>query len=363
MSSLRVITEAPSNIALVKYMGKKDAKRNIPDNPSLSLTLSSLKTIVELCVEEGPSETLWVSELPSWPGGCPGEVPKLSDLGVQKVLRHVERVKRRLPEWYAEWGLPLHSARFERSRILLKTANTFPEASGIASSASSFAALTLAVGAAFCSSREAFDEAWEQKGTLLRRAFAQISREGSGSSCRSFEGPWVEWSEECAELVTDSQLNDLAHFVVLIKTDPKKVSSSEAHLRIKTSPLWQGRVARTQDRVMRLKQALHQGKIEDASVIAWDEAWEMHSLFHTSEKPFTYWEPGTMVGLKYFSEPKDSWPSMPIVTLDAGPNLHVLVLKKDQQYWRAQLRELFPNTQILEDAPGQGASLRVWEER
>ena len=362
MSGLRVIAEAPSNIALVKYMGKKDASRNIPENPSLSLTLSSLKSIVELTLRDGSQGVSWIPQLPSLPGGCPGESPQLSSSGIQKVIKHVERVKLRLPVLFNEWKIPLHQQRFEKCQIILKTANTFPQASGIASSASSFAALTLAVGAAFSSSRKVFEEVWSKE-PELRRAFAQISREGSGSSCRSFEGPWVEWNEDRAQLVSDSALDQLAHFVVLIKTDPKKVSSSEAHLRIKTSPLWTGRVQRTQDRVVRLKSAIQRGRIDEVSDIAWDEAWEMHSLFHTSQKPFTYWEPGSIHGLKYFSEPSESWPSAPIVTLDAGPNLHVLVLKKDQEYWRAQLKELFPQTSILEDSPGKGASLQFWEEQ
>ena len=361
MSSLRMIAQAPSNIALVKYMGKKDSTRNLPDNPSLSMTLSNLRSVVELDLVSGSSEITWVPELPRLPGGCPGESPQLSEAGVKKVIQHVHRVRESAPLLLAQWGIPVDAERVRSSKIVLRTANTFPQASGIASSASSFAALTLASAAAWTSSRESFEKVWHHE-PRFKRALAQISREGSGSSCRSFEGPWVEWSEDHAQKVSDAQLHELAHFVVLIKTDPKKVSSSEAHLRIKTSPLWEGRVKRTHDRVVELKAALQTGKLNQVAQIAWDEAWEMHSLFHTSEKPFTYWEPGTLVGLKYFSEAQEEWPSAPIVTLDAGPNLHVLVLKKDQAYWRSRLQKLFPTQVLLEDAPGTGASLELWEE-
>ena len=361
MSCVRIIAQAPSNIALVKYMGKKDSSQNLPDNPSLSMTLSSLRSIVELSLTHGSSEVRWVNELPRLSGGCPGESPQLSESGIKKVIQHVERVRRYVPELFAGWGIPLHLERMSSSCLLLRTANTFPQASGIASSASSFAALTLATAAAFTSSRQKFERVWKEE-LRFKRALAQISREGSGSSCRSFEGPWVEWSEDHAQKVDCSSLNDLSHFVVLIKTDPKKVSSSEAHLRIKTSPLWEGRVRRTQDRVIQLRAALQVGSLESVAQIAWDEAWEMHSLFHTSQKPFTYWEPGSILGLKYFSETQDAWPSSPIVTLDAGPNLHVLVLKRDQGYWRKKLQEIFPSQVILEDAPGTGASLESWEE-
>jgi len=363
MSSLRIIAQAPSNIALVKYMGKKDSTKNLPDNPSLSLTLSRLRRVVELSLVlgSGSSEVAWLPELPGLPGGCPGESPQLSEAGIKKVIQHVQRVRDQAPLLFAQWGISHHAERVKSSQLLLRTANTFPQASGIASSASSFAALTLASAAAFTSSREKFEEIWKNE-PRFKRSLAQISREGSGSSCRSFEGPWVEWSDDYAQKVSDSQLHELAHFVVLIKTDPKKVSSSEAHLRIKTSPLWKGRVKRTQDRVVELKAALKTGKLNTVAQIAWDEAWEMHSLFHTSEKPFTYWEPGTLVGLKYFEEAQKEWPSAPIVTLDAGPNLHVLVLKQDQGYWRSKLQEIFPAQVLLEDAPGGGASLELWEE-
>jgi diphosphomevalonate decarboxylase len=243
------------------------------------------------------------------------------------------------------------------------SANTFPEASGIASSASSFAALTLGVALSCASDQEVFKSAWKdpEKGSQLRLDLAEISRQGSGSSCRSLvEGPWVVWKADAAPraggAVTQvkSQLPELTDLVVLVSSDSKEVSSSLAHSWVKTSPLWQGRMERAEERVKRLEVALLSGNIPQVSRIAWQEMWEMHSLFHTCERPFTYWQPDTLRVLKWLSKKLDS-DSPPIVTLDAGPNIHVLVPSREAAEWRLVLRQNFPELQILQDTQGWGA--------
>jgi mevalonate pyrophosphate decarboxylase len=84
--------------------------------------------------------------------------------------------------------------------------------------------------------------------------------------------------------------------------------------------------------------------------------WEMHSLFHTSEEPFTYWNPQTIEGLHFLAEFLKS-PTPPIVTLDAGPNVHVLVAEGDRSVWRERLTTQFGKDRILEDGQGPGAEV------
>lgn len=343
-----ISVRAPSNIALIKYMGKRDSGKNIPENPSISMTLDALCTVAELTPSSGKG-IQWVPELPQV-SGLPLVVPALKDEGIGKVVRHLERVRSMAKEIFPQFGLG-----FQESGFVLKTANTFPPSSGIASSASSFAAMTLAAAAGFARDLEVFDRVWNSE-ARLRRALARVSRQGSGSSCRSFDGPWVFWELEDAVPVQASGMPEMAHFVILVKTDPKRVSSSEAHSLVRTSPLWDGRVERVETRTRLMMAALEAGDLVGVARIAWSEAWEMHSLFHTCAEPFSYWEPGTIDGLHWFA-PMIRESSPPIVTLDAGPNIHVIVEKKFREEWRDRLKGHFAGNVILEDQQGKGASL------
>ncbi len=346
MRHLRIAARAPSNIALIKYMGKKDAPGNLPENPSLSMTLNDLCTWVEVEASDQAGSIRWISEAPRLSSAEPSwRVPRLGDSGLAKVLKHAEKVRALSP-------------RPDRA-LILRSANTFPEASGIASSASSFAALTLAVAAACSTDPEKFKREWED-GFSLRRSVARISREGSGSSCRSFEGPWVRWEGEETRTVA-SKLPDLAHFVILISDQAKSVSSSQAHARVKTSPLWKDRPQRAAARLAQLEAALEAGDLPRVARLSWTESWEMHSLFHTCAEPFSYWQPGTIEALHWFApriEP-NAVGTPPIVTLDAGPNLHVIVEAASAESWRKELQQRFGAQAILEDRPGLGARFEI----
>ena len=372
MRNQLVRVQAPSNIALIKYMGKKDASRNIPENSSISMTLNQLRSEVEVEIQpalQSVNQSVqgnlvqWVPEVPRSDQGLGGNFKalQLKEADISRVLKHVERVRRELPALFDSVGLECHVGT---EQWTLRTANTFPMASGIASSASSFAALTLATAVAGAHSVDKFERVWAENSSF-RCALARISRLGSGSSCRSFGGPWVFWENEDVFPLATEKMPRMAHFVILIKSEPKAVSSSQAHALVQTSPLWKDRVDRVENRARLLLAALERADLTNIARIAWSEAWEMHSLFHTCVEPFSYWEPQTIDGLHWFSKffraasasglsPHDP---PPIVTLDAGPNIHVIVEKKDREIWRSRLKDFFGDTVILEDGQGIGASI------
>ena len=354
---------APSNIALIKYMGKKTsvpfAGRNIPENPSLSMTLNALSTYLEIELSfDGRDQFRLDPSAPEIPAGIlkgarifPVE---LKPPGVDKFERHYRRVQSRIGETLDALGHgPL---RRERPSVVVRSFNTFPAGSGIASSASSFAALTLAAALANAQDPATLAGVFgSEKGSLLRRALARISREGSGSSCRSFEGPWVQWDGEDASACS-SRLPDMAHFVVVVSSGEKAVSSSDAHQRVKSSPLWEGRAERAGERFARARLAIESGDRAGLAKLAWNEMWEMHSLFHTAQEPFSYWNPGTIDGLHYFGAfLREEEP--PIVTLDAGPNIHVIVPGQERDPWRDRLLARFGKEHLLEDSQGRGAEI------
>ncbi|MDR3607942.1 MAG: hypothetical protein P4M08_11260 [Oligoflexia bacterium] len=353
--------QAPSNIAIVKYMGKKDASANLPENGSISVTLDDLCTLAELEEVPGGAGAKWVAEPPrstqGWRPvhGCAElkpEVPSLHAEGAAKITSYVDRVFEACADLLPSFGL---KARDVSGRgFVLRTANTFPQASGIASSASSFAAVTLVAAQARAESPEKFAALFEQDANF-KRALAALSRRGSGSSCRSFEGPWVEWEDERA-FAMESQLANLAHFVVVVSDAQKAVSSSQAHALIKTSPLWQGRVERVNARLRDLRRSLRENNFNAIARLAWGEAWEMHSLFHTCAEPFTYWQPGTIEVLHELSRAMKG-ANPPIATMDAGPNVHILVPESSRAEWRKRLHETFRGTRVLEDGEGRGARI------
>ena len=366
MTQLTVRARAPSNIAIVKYMGKRDGAANIPENPSLSLTLNRLCSYVEITCSDAPGspdsdEATWAPELPLLWGGYNNlklRVPSLDEEGMGRFLRHFKRVRGAAPAILSKYGVPVAAQTVKARSYLIRSGNTFPPSTGIASSASSFAALTLATAMTRASDQAAFDRAWNSE-TGLRRDLASLSRQGSGSSCRSFEGPWVGWEMEHAFKVT-ALTPELRHFVLLVSDAAKKIPSSRAHQLVKESPLWAGRVERASARFEQARKALAEGDITRLARIAWSETWEMHSLFHTAPEPFSYWRPGSVEFLQWLApainEPAPAIVSPPVVSMDAGPNAHLIVEAADADLWRERLIRRYGAGAFLEDEPGCGAA-------
>jgi diphosphomevalonate decarboxylase len=294
---------APSNIALIKYMGKQAAGRNQATNPSLSMTLSEFRTAVQIERVEGGDDR-WAP--------LPGSAP----------LRE-ESTKR-----FVDFFTRLKTEREVKGTFLLRSGNNFPSDAGLASSASSFAALTMAA-------HEAFAEITGLPAPGLEEQ-ARVSRTGSGSSCRSFFSPWCAWEGDSIGPVP-SALAPLTDLVAVLDTSFKKISSSEAHKRVQSSPLFEGRPARAEKRQGDLKAALAAGNFQRVAEISWAELWDMHSLFHTSDTPFFYFSPHTVSVLRWSEAMWEKTGSGPIATIDAGPNVHLLVPTAEKERYAAEL--------------------------
>lgn len=351
---MKITLQSPSNIALVKYMGKKNEDGNLPENASLSMTLDSLCTVVQI-ENEFESGAFKIRFSDDAPIGDFADLPsffpkKFSDGDRERYLRHFERVISRAESLFFEAGLAsIYQA--PRGAFILRSANTFPAGSGIASSASSFSALTLAALALSARSQPDF-EAHFSASTALKHAVAALSREGSGSSCRSLEGPFVMWNDERAEAVP-SAFEPLYDYVILVSSEAKGVSSSEAHRRVKSSPLWVGRINRANSRCAEVRKAITSGDWNRVCRLAAEDSYEMHSLFHTSDPPFMYWMPETVRWLKLLAGREEF-----LVTLDAGPNLHVLVRERDRATFERFFEEQSSGSRYLVDRQGKGARFR-----
>ncbi|GHT90381.1 diphosphomevalonate decarboxylase [Alphaproteobacteria bacterium] len=318
---------APSNIALIKYMGKKE--NNVPLNASLSYTLDNFTTEVSLEL---------TSECDKYVGDM-----QLSKQSIDRFINHLKYIKElnNCKEFFAISSTNVTFDPFTASVVaprmfsIAEAASTlkmtlaylsegskrvqrhagFPAGAGLASSASSFAALTMCAFKAIC----------DIKGTPIPSMdyMSSVSRVGSGSSCRSFFSPWCLWRDENAEKI-DIKINKLSHEVIIVDDRPKEVSSSMAHKLVQTSLLMPGREKRAETRLEQLIAALNNLRWDAAYQICWEEFWDMHALFETASPSFGYMQPET---IRVLSEIRKFWKSNgdgPIVTLDAGPNIHLL---------------------------------------
>lgn len=286
--------QAPANIALIKYMGKKDSHSNLPDNASLSYTLNNLLSTVRLELIDQEHDQ-WQPLLENSTNNFP-----LAKLGQERFIAHLQRLK----------------AYFNYSgSFLIQSNNNFPYGSGLASSASSFAALTRCAVLALSELTHQSMPSIEQQ--------AQLSRLGSGSSCRSFYSPWALWQEEEVQGL-ELPYSELIHQVIIISNQEKKVSSSEAHKRVRTSALYATRSHRAEERLNQLLQAMHDKNWLSIYQLCWDDFQEMHQLFSSCDAPFSYITEESTQVLNQLTALWEQQGDGPIVTMDAGPNIHLL---------------------------------------
>lgn len=290
--------KAPANIALIKYMGKEGG--NVPYNVSLSYTLEDLYTEVSLRLIANSTKENKDSFVN----------PDFSEAEVGRFLKHLNRIKNIL--------------NF-KDCFIVTSHNSFPKSAGIASSASSFAALTTC----------AFKAISDIRNTQLpsKEFMSEVSRIGSGSSCRSFFSPWCIWKiEDGVSVVEKLEIPfELDHQLVLVDTKTKKVSSSEAHQRVKTSLLMGGRAERANARCQRLLRALKNEKWDESYQVCWEDFWDMHALFETSNPSFGYMLPKTLEILRKVHSFWEKNGDGPIATVDAGPNVHLLWRKDNKE--------------------------------
>src|SRR5262249_2228879 len=130
---------------------------------------------------------------------------------------------------------------------------------------------------------------------------AGLSRLGSGSSCRSFYSPWAIWDEQGARAV-DLPYQELIHHVVLISEEEKQISSSEAHQRVPTSPLFATRPDRAKQRLKVLLENLHSKNWRTVYELVWQDFHDMHQMFQTANPAFSYINPTSQSVLNYLQD-------------------------------------------------------------
>ncbi len=318
--------EVPSNIALVKYWGKRDERLQWPANDSLSMTLDVARTVTRARLVDAAEHHL--------------------DFGGEKAERHLAYLA-------AELG--------QTAKLGVTSSNTFPTACGIASSASGLGALTLAAVAAWSGSAT-FAEL-EQKG-FSRHRLALLAGKGSGSASRSFAGGYVHWragasagEQDIRQLTEERGRFDLCDLIVVLSAEPKKVSSTEAHRSAWSSPLFAARLAGIPERLQAVRDAVLAHDLERLGPLVEAEALEMHAVMLTSTPKAEYVLPETSRFITWLRAERRRGDAAAFFTLDAGPNPPVLCRPEDADRLQARIQREFPTARIIRDRTGSGPSL------
>lgn len=301
---------APSNIALCKYWGKRDAELNLPVNPSLSLSLGHLGTRTRIEPIDAPADDVWLNGLQL----------RSDTLFAQRLSRFIDLFRQQRPQAFR-----------------VTTRNNIPTAAGLASSASGFAALTLALN----------DSLQLQ---LERPALSMLARLGSGSACRSIYKGFVEWHMGHREDGADSHAHPITHdwpglAVGLIKVDEgvKAVDSRSGMARtVESCHLYQSWPLQANADLYKLHQAIAEREFSLLGSTAEQNALSMHATMIASWPPLVYWQPESLAAMQKIWGLRQQGLEL-YFTMDAGPNLKLLFLDQDRDAVLAH----FPDLEIV----------------
>jgi diphosphomevalonate decarboxylase len=317
---------APANIAFIKYWGARDLDRALPLNASISMTLERCVTQCTAEVIQGDQDEIWLSESH---GGFSTPKPEFH----RRIQLQLDRMRR--------WA-----GTEERFRVA--TRNTFPSAAGLASSASGFAALTLATAGALGRS----DTSTAELSRLARNS-------GSGSAARSVLGGYVEWpaaeDEEGSEAVqlSDAEHWDLRDVIAVVEIGPKSVPSLEGHRRAVTSPYFSRRLELLPERLAKVRRAIAERNLEMLGPVLEEEAVDLHLVAMSSRPPIFYWAPGTVAVLRTVRELRQeglaAW-----ATMDAGANVHVICDPDSEEDVAERMEGLSAVGFVIQDSVGSG---------
>ena len=348
---------AGSNIAFIKYWGVADAATsvasgqrpvvdedlNIPLNNSISMTLADAHTTTTVAWDSSsnlPTDTICI------------DGAKLQGAAAERIVAHLDRLR-------ALAGVS--------DRASVVSNNNFPMASGIASSASGFAALTVAASAALGLQMDASQ-------------LSAVARQGSGSASRSLFGGFVEWErgwgeetgEEDSLLSSDAALLDsrsVAHqiydeghwalrdIIAIVSAGAKRVSSSSGHRLAATSPFNSARTQCVSEWLATVRRAIAERDFSLLGPVLESDALAMHAVMMTSAPSLLYWQAGTLEVLHAVRAWREEEGVPVYFTIDAGPNVHLICEEETAAEVERRVGALAAVRRVLSSGPGAGPQL------
>jgi diphosphomevalonate decarboxylase len=313
---------ANPNIAFIKYWGKADQALNLPANPSLSMNLAALTTATTVEFRPGLHFDMVTIDGQAASGVTQG-----------RVVAHLDRVR---------------ALAGAEDRAWVVSRSDFPAGTGLASSASGFAALSLA--------------ATRAAGLHLGEAeLSRLARLGSGSACRSVPAGFTLWEGDSdrtsfARQIVPPDHWDLRDVIAIVTREHKVVGSQEGHSLAQTSPFYTARLATVPGLLATVRGGIEKRDLVTLGLAMEAEALAMHGVMMTSRPSLLYWLPGTVAALQAVR----TWRTEGLAvyfTLDAGPNVHCFCAAGDAAEVEKRLRSVPGVSAIITSGPGAGVRL------
>lgn len=309
-----------ANIALVKYWGKENEQLSIPYNSSLSLTLKEFYTITEVKFSEDlKSDEFYLNN-------------EKRDKDLEKISKFVDHFR---------------NLKKINTRVKIKSINHVPTAAGLASSASGFAALGMAINEAL-----ALNLSKEELSTYVRM--------GSGSAIRSLYGGFVMWEKgnshkSSKAIKIDDADFDICMIAIIINSKEKSISSRDGMKHtVETStfyPLWPQNALIDLEN---MKKAIKEKDIDKIGQIAEDNAFMMHASMMASRPSIIYLKPDTLIAIDMIKKLRAKGISA-YITMDAGPNVKVIAKYSQSEIIKKELMAYFKSEDIIISTVGSDA--------
>ena len=332
--------KSPSNIALIKYWGKRPVQ--IPMNASISFTLAEALTTTSLAIYDRKKNDPWITFY----------------FEGKEEQQFAERIRKFFKSLTDE--MPF----LEQYTFLINSSNSFPHSAGIASSASAMSALALCL----CEIEKNISTQKYNDSEFFKRA-SYIARLGSGSAARSLFPGMAVWgktnhvldsSDDYAIPYSDvrEEFQSFHDDVLIISSEQKSVSSSVGHQLMEDNPFSTTRYKQANENMGQLLSSLQTGDLELFGKIVEEEALTLHALMMCSDPGYILMKPNTLTVIEKIRSFRNS-SSLPVFfTLDAGPNVHVLypdsVKNEIQQFINSELLVHTENNHVIKDFVGSG---------
>lgn len=337
-----VAWQSPSNIALIKYWGKKPVQ--IPQNASISFTLTDAKTETHVNYKPRQKQKEWIQF--SFEGAA-------EPLFAKRIEKYFE-------------SLTAYFPFISQLSFLIESSNSFPHSSGIASSASAMSALAMCL----C---DIEDQLWppsDGPSIDLQKA-SYIARLGSGSAARSVYPIMAAWGASDHISGSDDlfaipfvDLNEIYKTfhddVLIVSAEKKSVSSSAGHQLMENNPYAATRYQQADNNMKHLLRLMQTDNLMEWGAIVESEALSLHALMMCSDPSYILMKSETLIVIEAIRNFRIESGLPLFFTLDAGPNIHILYphyISGVIQDWIKRLIKSLPNNcYLIKDQVGQGPS-------
>lgn len=316
---MKATARAHSNIAFVKYWGRKDELLRLPTNGSISMNLSNLftTTTVEF-LSSLKQDDIMVNGV-------------RDETIINRISKHLDRIR-----------VLGNTKQFAR----VVSQNSFAASTGMASSASGFAALTVASLVALGIN-------------LSERKISILARQGSGSACRSIPDGFVQWldgkssEESYAYSLFKPSYWDIADIVAVVSKEQKDIATSIGQQSAETSVFFQTRLKSIGHKINRCKELIKIKDFDEFGKLIEMEALELHAIMLTSWPSLVYLEPISLTVMKTIANLRREGISV-FFTIDAGPNIHVICRHKDVVKVKERIETIPGVLETILNTPSKG---------